>query len=254
MSEPGLVVLRAAEILDGWWMGVQGVTPARAERAIRRVLLARGLPSGDGTVYPPAAVLYLPPACYRRSGPLVEAELPAMERRVAARLDRDDPAPLRLSVRPDARVRRPQVAAPAVGDVAAVRRRRRRDIDRTLLNATLLDPARYTPGAAGLALRPRDGAAPPIPVPAGGLVVGRDDRRFGRILDSSASRRHLELTPAGAGLLRCRDLGSRNGTWVDGVRITEAVDLRPGQRLRVGDTEFHLVLHDCSHRSAVAQK
>ncbi|MEV6350452.1 FHA domain-containing protein [Actinoplanes sp. NPDC051851] len=236
----GLVARRAAEIVDAWWMARAGVTPRRAERAVHRVLVARGRESAHGIVYPPAAVLYLPPDHYQRTGVAIAAELPAMRRRIAERLGPGCPASFRLSVRPDACIRRPQVAAPTVAGI-------RRDTDRTLVDATLIDPK-----SPVLALRPSDGAFPPIPVPENGLVVGRNDRRLRRLLDSRVSRDHLELTPVGGGVVSCRDLGSRNGTWVDGTRVTGTVRLRPGQRLRVGDTEFQLVMQDAADRGGGA--
>ena len=73
----------------------------------------------------------------------------------------------------------------------------------------------------------------------GAVVVGRDGE--GLVLDDpTVSRRHLELTPAD-GALVCRDLGSANGTYVDGVRIDEPVPLAAGARITVGQSE--LVVH-----------
>jgi transcriptional regulator of acetoin/glycerol metabolism len=57
--------------------------------------------------------------------------------------------------------------------------------------------------------------------------------------DPKASRDHAALELTGAGW-RVRDLGSRNGTSVDGAPIEEAI-LAPGQLLRVGHSFFTLV-------------
>lgn len=82
-----------------------------------------------------------------------------------------------------------------------------------------------------------------------GQPVGRDvpDRKsivIGRgldcdvvIKDSKASRRHCQLRREG-GLFILEDLGSKNGTFVDGQRITAAVTLKPSQSFLVGDTLF----------------
>jgi pSer/pThr/pTyr-binding forkhead associated (FHA) protein len=73
----------------------------------------------------------------------------------------------------------------------------------------------------------------------GPVVVGRDGE--GLVLDDpTVSRRHVELTPAGETLV-CRDLGSANGTFVDGVRIDEPRPLTAGARITVGQSE--LVVH-----------
>src|SRR5207244_12750700 len=53
------------------------------------------------------------------------------------------------------------------------------------------------------------------------------------------SWRHAEL-PREAGQTYVRDLGSRNGTFVDGVRITGKTQLRPGSRISLGSFQFDL--------------
>jgi|SRR4051794_30495084 pSer/pThr/pTyr-binding forkhead associated (FHA) protein len=74
----------------------------------------------------------------------------------------------------------------------------------------------------------------------GPVVVGRDGE--GLVLDDpTVSRRHLELTPDGEALV-CRDLGSANGTFVDGVRLDAAASLTAGARITVGQSE--LVVHE----------
>lgn len=73
-------------------------------------------------------------------------------------------------------------------------------------------------------------------------VIGRDPAGAGLTLqDPEASRRHASLIPEGQSL-DVEDLGSTNGTFVNGQRLTEAVMLMPGDRLRVGTTVLELVL------------
>jgi pSer/pThr/pTyr-binding forkhead associated (FHA) protein len=72
------------------------------------------------------------------------------------------------------------------------------------------------------------------------LVIGRDAE--GMVIDDpTVSRRHLVVEP-GRDVLVCRDLGSANGTFVDGERINGAVYLRAGARIRLGESE--LVVHE----------
>ncbi len=67
------------------------------------------------------------------------------------------------------------------------------------------------------------------------LTLGRaDDNDLALPTDRSASRRHARVARRGDHLV-VEDLGSRNGTFVDGQRVTRA-DLRDGSLLRVGDT------------------
>jgi len=70
-------------------------------------------------------------------------------------------------------------------------------------------------------------------------LVGRSSEAL-ELSDHSISRRHAELTPDD-GRWTLRDLGSRHGTFVNGVRISGAVGMGVGDRIRCGDTEFLLV-------------
>ncbi len=65
-----------------------------------------------------------------------------------------------------------------------------------------------------------------------------------QILDTAASRNHAEVFRLGA-IFFIRDLGSRNGTYVNETRIAKETPLRPGDEIRIGaarlafDTEPH---------------
>lgn len=60
------------------------------------------------------------------------------------------------------------------------------------------------------------------------------------LTDEQASRRHATFTPRGSSVL-VEDLGSTNGTLLDGTRITSAVVLMAGSSVRIGDTVVELV-------------
>jgi DNA-binding NtrC family response regulator len=77
---------------------------------------------------------------------------------------------------------------------------------------------------------------PPIEITGEPLVVGRAPE-CGLVLDDpKVSSTHAELVATGNGV-RLRDLGSRNGTFVDSVRCTE-VHLLAQSRLRFGAQRF----------------
>ena len=57
--------------------------------------------------------------------------------------------------------------------------------------------------------------------------------------DRAVSRYHCRIEPSDHACL-VRDLGSTNGTWVDGVRV-QRQELRPGATLRVGRTRLRVV-------------
>ncbi len=83
-------------------------------------------------------------------------------------------------------------------------------------------------------------------VPVGNqVVVGRDVGVADVVLDEDpeVSRRHATFSPAGAGLT-VQDLGSTNGTFVNGQRATGAVALRTGDRVQLGATVIEVRLAD----------
>src|SRR5262244_1283358 len=74
--------------------------------------------------------------------------------------------------------------------------------------------------------------------PGAPLVLGRALSSDLPVLDPTVSRRHAEVTIETAGV-SIRDLGSSNGTFVNGNRITSA-RLAPGDRIIFGKVLFEL--------------
>jgi len=68
-----------------------------------------------------------------------------------------------------------------------------------------------------------------------GLKVGRGDAADLRILDDGVSRVHLRLHELADGTVRLEDLGSRNGTLVNGSPVNEAM-LADGDKIQLGST------------------
>jgi len=64
--------------------------------------------------------------------------------------------------------------------------------------------------------------------------IGRSSESL-PLRDQTISRRHAELTP-NDGRWVLRDLLSSNGTFVNGVRVTDMRELRPGDQIRIGTT------------------
>jgi pSer/pThr/pTyr-binding forkhead associated (FHA) protein len=81
-----------------------------------------------------------------------------------------------------------------------------------------------------------------VPVLAG-ITLGRDDCDV-VLSDPEVSRRHA-LVAEGPRGFTIEDLGSTNGTWVNGERIDRPELLRAGDEVRFGNTVWHV-------RSAVA--
>lgn len=79
------------------------------------------------------------------------------------------------------------------------------------------------------------------------VVIGRSDNAQVRVNSRWASRRHCEIDQID-GRFVLRDLGSRHGTIVNGVSVTET-ELRPGDEIGIGLTRFVVKLIGMEHCS-----
>jgi hypothetical protein len=70
-----------------------------------------------------------------------------------------------------------------------------------------------------------------------GAVLGRGDRAEIRLDDPFASSAHARLTRQG-GVVVLEDLGSTNGTYLNEELLSGPQPLHPGDRVRIGDSEF----------------
>lgn len=80
-----------------------------------------------------------------------------------------------------------------------------------------------------------------IDLPVGELVIGRGTDCFLRIDDDLVSRRHARLLVTEIGVT-FEDLGSRNGSRVNGAKTTVPSELRLGDTFEVGSQVFQLLL------------
>jgi pSer/pThr/pTyr-binding forkhead associated (FHA) protein len=78
-----------------------------------------------------------------------------------------------------------------------------------------------------------------IPLKKDQFLIGRAKECALRAGSEAISRRHCALVRAN-GQWSARDLGSRNGTFVNDQRITKEVPLAPGDELRVGPLKFRV--------------
>jgi len=113
----------------------------------------------------------------------------------------------------------------------------------------LLDDAAPTPlGTAGAApasapiltgeprLVAADGSE--LPLDEGTITVGREAGMGLSLLDeSTVSRRHAEIVRTGSAVV-VRDLGSTNGTFVNGVQVQGDTELKPGDQVQFGAIRF----------------
>jgi hypothetical protein len=72
------------------------------------------------------------------------------------------------------------------------------------------------------------------------LVLGRDRSADLVVHDPEVSRRHARLE-SHEGLLYVIDLNSSNGTFLNGRRVTEPIEVREGDEIDVGTTRIRVV-------------
>lgn len=88
---------------------------------------------------------------------------------------------------------------------------------------------------------PNPGAVHPIP---GEVILGRSNEASISVDDDRVSRRHTRILVVGPDEVRLEDLGSKNGTWVNGRRVATA-DLRSGDTIQIGnETIFQFAYRD----------
>jgi hypothetical protein len=74
-------------------------------------------------------------------------------------------------------------------------------------------------------------------IPPTGLIVGREGHV--RVPDEFLSRRHFELFLDADGAIRVRDLGSRNGTFLNAVAARDT-RVHAGDEIRAGENSFRI--------------
>jgi len=90
----------------------------------------------------------------------------------------------------------------------------------------------------------------------GTSLIGRAHNAEIRLTDDGVSRQHASLRYDGKSMW-VSDLDSRNGTFVNGTRLTELVQLKDGDKIQVGRTTvlrfaYHDALDDSFHESLLS--
>ena len=94
------------------------------------------------------------------------------------------------------------------------------------------DPSLVVIAATGLARK--------IPVPFNGIVLGRDARLGPPFsTDEFVSRSHVWVRRQGDGV-EVTDLGSANGTYVNGIRVRAPTRMQDSDMLRIGQIQLKL--------------
>lgn len=122
---------------------------------------------------------------------------------------------------------------PAPPGAAPAPPQRTESLAREILRSLLGDGAQPT---LELTTGPGAPATRTLAPPESSLVIGRGDKAGWIILDEDLSRAHAEIRRGWDGT-RIIDLGSKNGTRVDGTRVSEA-PLHDGARIELADVAF----------------
>lgn len=80
------------------------------------------------------------------------------------------------------------------------------------------------------------------------ITLGRDPKNSVFLNDMTVSRKHahIDLSALASGYATIEDLGSLNGTWVDGAIVNKAV-LKDGSTIQIGT--FRMVFHTNNRRA-----
>lgn len=126
--------------------------------------------------------------------------------------------------------------APGQGAVSSVPAA---DPDATgMYSASTLGPVDYAQRAPRLVVERAPGHEPGMIYDLDGdLVLGRGDRAEIRLEDPFASARHARIYEQGNTVV-VEDLASTNGTYLNEELLQTARPLHPGDRVRIGDSEF----------------
>lgn len=76
-----------------------------------------------------------------------------------------------------------------------------------------------------------------VAVPSGETTLGRDELSE-LVLDDEGVSRHHALLIRAADTVTIQDVGSTNGTWVNGQQVRDARELHPGDRVQLGVAVF----------------
>lgn len=100
-------------------------------------------------------------------------------------------------------------------------------------------------GQALYRLNPLRGDAPQIRIAGPSCVVGRSPAKADQVIPSNThvSKAHCRLRITGDGVLSVEDLGSANGTFVNGNRLVpgRVVQLAPGDDFKIADIDYSVL-------------
>jgi hypothetical protein len=222
--------------------------PVQLQRRIERAMEAERLTTSDRTLVPNRFVVHLHPGDLAEFGEmsaslaseLADGALAFARSHRYTVVDRPrvdllaDPTIERTDIRVDARFAEPVVGRSGHSPVELARETEGAEDDGDPTATRIYTvPQPRTPRAV-LRVTDPDGGTREVVVERGSLTIGRSTDNDLVALDGQVSRHHGRIVGR-RGTLVYADLGSTNGSRVNGVPVTEVV-LGVGDRLEVGDT------------------
>jgi hypothetical protein len=220
--------------------------PVQLQRRIERAMEGERLTTSDRTLVPNRFVVHLHPADLAEFGEmtsnlaseLADGALSFARAHRYTVVDRPrvdllaDPAVQRTDIRVEARFAEPIVGRGVPGPIAPAPAGATPDDDDPTQTRVYSVPRRQTPRAVLRVLDPGGGTREVVV--DGSLTIGRATDNDLVAIDGQVSRHHGRIVGR-RGTLVYEDLGSTNGSRVNGVVVTEVV-LGVGDRLEVGET------------------
>jgi pSer/pThr/pTyr-binding forkhead associated (FHA) protein len=107
--------------------------------------------------------------------------------------------------------------------------------------AVAADPAPKRPRRAPreLVVHPPDGKPTVVALDREGITLGRSQRMAVQIDDVYVSDEHALVAPGENGWI-VRDLGSTNGTYLNGAKVTQPTPIGAGDQVRIGKTRIEV--------------
>ncbi|MDP9022227.1 MAG: FHA domain-containing protein [Actinomycetota bacterium] len=90
-----------------------------------------------------------------------------------------------------------------------------------------------------LVVHPPDGRPSVIPLRDEAVTLGRSERMTVTLDDVYVSDEHAIVAPNGDGWV-VRDLGSTNGTYLNGAKVSQATPVAAGDQVRIGKTRVEV--------------
>lgn len=106
-------------------------------------------------------------------------------------------------------------------------------------NPAAASPRRKKAQPKELVVTEADGAARTYPMSQEPLQIGRSDSCQVILQDTYASQMHARVYPKD-GEWFVEDLGSTNGTYLNRVKVSQAVPVGPGDEIRIGKTSLEV--------------